>query len=152
MGKQMGLKQRVFLGLVLTIVLTEVACSREQELTPVTITPEPGVTDVDVVTGEPPDTITPPTSVSPPDGTSTASLQWEIIDNHVVIDPSGKYWEKYESGTDLPGIYLRMDDVTSVRDFLDLKPDGTFDQEQDGDPTSGTWEVEGNTITLMGGT
>jgi len=43
------------------------------------------------------------------------------------------------------GTYVNQENQS---DFLELKPDGTFYQEEAGISLYGTWEIEGNTITL----
>ncbi|GEM_PF-6808399 len=81
------------------------------------------------------------------------NMQWTTIEGHIVLDPSDKYWEKYQDDTDLPGLYLRLKDVSSVGeslgDYLELKSDGTFDLEEAGNRMSGTWQsVAADEITL----
>lgn len=43
------------------------------------------------------------------------------------------------------GIYVNQENPS---DFLELKADGTFYNEEGGIGFSGTWEIEGDTITL----
>ena len=91
-------------------------------------------------------TLEPPTTAAPID--TAINLPWETIGDRPVIDPKGRYWEKYESGTSLAGLYLRMDDINAFGDFLELKSDGTFDLEVGGNLTTGKWKEEGPTIIL----
>ena len=90
--------------------------------------------------------VPPPPTPAPID--STLDFPWESIGDRPVIDPKGKYWEKYDSGPSLIGLYLRMDDINAFGDFLELKSDGTFDLEVDGNLTTGKWKEEGSTIIL----
>ena len=61
------------------------------------------------------------------------------VGEHNVIDSGGKYWEKYETDDNLPGIYLSMV-LDHLGDFLELHPDGTFYLEENGVGFSGVWE------------
>ena len=88
----------------------------------------------------------PPPTPAPID--SAMDLPWETIGDRPVIDPKGKYWEKYESGPSLVGLYLRMDDINAFGDFLELKSDGTFDLDVAGTLTTGKWKEEGTTVIL----
>ena len=74
--------------------------------------------------------------------------QWEIVGNRSVIDPGGKYWEKYENDPNLIGLYLRMDSIDNFGDFLELDRDGTFKQEEGGILVAGNWKVAGNTLAF----
>jgi hypothetical protein len=79
-------------------------------------------------------------------------LQWEITQGRPVLDPEGKYWEKYEQNTELPGLYLPLKDIDAVvdtfGDFLELKPDNTFEMEEGGTAFIGNWESTANQIIL----
>jgi hypothetical protein len=103
-----------------------------------------------------PNTATPP--LAQPTSTasdlpSTLTLSWTFTEGHIVLDPDGKYWEMYQDNTDLPGLYLRLKDLSSVSeslgDYLELKADGTFVIEEDGNRFSGRWQrVDANQVTL----
>ena len=135
------------------LLLTAVACTVQPlplEVVESEPTKLPAVTpDLTLI----PDTPTPIGSTPEPPPTaapidSTIDLDWETIGDRPVIDPKGKFWEKYESGTGLIGLYLRMDDINAFGDFLELKSDGTFDLEVDGNLTTGKWKEEASTIIL----
>ena len=83
---------------------------------------------------------------------SWKTLQWEITDGRPVIDPAGKFWEKYEQTTDLPGLYLPLKDEDSIidtlGDFLELKPGNTFEMEEGGVAFTGDWQISDNQIVL----
>ena len=149
--------------LPLEVTEFESAPTEAPEPTETTDTPEPtetAVPQVEVTAAPPPaqpsrvpPVVADPTPTQQPAPTaapidSTLKLPWETIGDRPVIDPKGKYWEKYEDGTSLIGLYLRMDDINSVGDFLELKSDGTFDLEVGGDLTTGKWQEEGATIIL----
>jgi hypothetical protein len=76
-------------------------------------------------------------------------LQWTITNDRIVLDPNGGYWEKYEDSTEnLPGLYLRTDDITAFGDFLELNPDETFTREENETGTTGAWHVEEDEVVL----
>lgn len=79
-------------------------------------------------------------------------LRWTDIYDRKIIDPDGKYWEKYARNTSFAGRYFRMDNIDNFGDFLELKPDGTFEWEVGGNVTPGNWRVEGSELVLtLGG-
>jgi hypothetical protein len=59
-----------------------------------------------------------------------------------------QYWEKYEAGTDLPGLYLRSDSIEAFGDFLEIHTDRRFEGEIDGTIKTGTWSLERDQLTL----
>ena len=66
---------------------------------------------------------------------------------HNVIDLDGNNLEKYETGDNLPGLYLSMD-LDRLGDFLQLFADETFYLEEYEVGYSGRWEFNGNEIVL----
>ena len=66
---------------------------------------------------------------------------------HNVIDLDGNTLEKYETGENLPGLYLSMD-LERLGDFLQLFSDETFYLEEYEVGYSGRWESIGNEIVL----
>ena len=66
---------------------------------------------------------------------------------HNVIDLDGNNLEKYETGENLPGLYLSMD-LDRLGDFLQLYSDETFYLEEYEVGYSGLWEFNGNEIVL----
>ena len=66
---------------------------------------------------------------------------------HNVIDLDGNTLEKYETGENLPGLYLSMD-LDRLGDFLLLYPDETFYLEEYEVGYSGRWEFNGTEIVL----
>lgn len=93
------------------------------------------------------------TMVQSSESPTPPNMHWTTIDGHIVLDPDGKYWEKYQDDTSLPGLYLRLKDLSSIGespgDYLELKADGTFDLEESGHLISGTWQsVAANQIIL----
>ena len=88
-----------------------------------------------------------------PESTTPPNMQWTIIEGHIVLDPNGKYWEKYQDDSNLAGLYLRLKDLTSISespgDYLELRADETFELEEGGIHISGTWQsVSANEIVL----
>jgi len=77
------------------------------------------------------------------------AMQWRIDDDRAVIEQEEKYWEKYAADTNPPGLYLRTDNVNAFGDFLELNSDSTFTLEENGIAQTGTWKIEGNTLTLV---
>lgn len=96
-----------------------------------------------------PDTSLP--DISPPDTVLSADLvlQWRINDDRVVIELEEKYWEKYAADTNLPGLYLRSDNINVFGDFLELNSDGTFTLEESGTVKAGTWKIDGAKLVLV---
>ncbi len=66
---------------------------------------------------------------------------------HNVIDLDGNTLEKYETGENLPGLYLSMD-LDRLGDFLQLYSDETFYLEEYEVGYSGRWEFNGSEIVL----
>jgi len=98
-------------------------------------------------------TSVPITPEPPTSQTTPIILPWRLIGSHIVLDPDGKYWEKYQGDANLPGLYLRLKDVRSFGespgDFLELKADGTFELAEGDNRVSGIWQpVEANKISL----
>jgi len=65
-----------------------------------------------------------------------------------IIDPDGEIWEKYGSGSEPWGLYLRLD-YEKLGDHLDLKESGLFSSEEGGVPYSGHWGLEGDQVGLL---
>ena len=87
----------------------------------------------------------------PPDTLSSTDLvlQWRIEADRVVIEYEEKYWEKYEADTNVPGLYLRSDDISSFGDFLELNSDETFTLLDAGTVKSGSWKIDGAMLTII---
>ncbi len=66
---------------------------------------------------------------------------------HNVIDLDGNTLEKYETGENLPGLYISLD-LDRLGDFLQLYSDETFYLEEYEVGYSGRWEFNGNEIVL----
>lgn len=101
---------------------------------------------------QPPDPTTPtptPTPTLPP---GVTTLTWEIVEGRTIIDPSGKYWEKYQRETSLPGLYLRVknrsDFVQAFGDYLELRSNGTYELSEGGQRVTGQWHGMENEIVL----
>ena len=75
-------------------------------------------------------------------GTVTRPAQHNVID----LDGNNNL-ETYETGEDLPGLYLSMD-LDRLGDFLQLFSDETFYLEEYQVGYSGRWELNGNEIVL----
>lgn len=107
----------------------------------------PGVTPTNKPTEQIPLTEPfPPTDQSPD---QTLELQWIIEGDRTAILFEQKYWEKYESGAGVPGLYLRSDDINSFGDYIELNSNGTFTQEENRAMRTGNWYLEGEKITLV---
>jgi serine/threonine protein kinase len=76
------------------------------------------------------------------------TLQWKNVEDRIIMQRDGQYWEKYQANTNVPGLYLRTDDINAFGDYLELKPDETFNLEEDGIASTGTWKVQDDLVIL----
>ncbi len=106
------------------------------------ITETPPPTDTATATPTVPD---PPTAAP---SVVTLALQRRIVDGQSIVEAGGQYWERYESGDDLVGLYLRTDNINSFGDYLEFDSDGTFYLEEDGELRTGEWKLEGEEVIL----
>jgi uncharacterized caspase-like protein len=90
---------------------------------------------------------TPPT-LTPPPFTNLLVFQLGQDGDRSVLMLDTQYWEKYEAGTDLPGLYLRSDSIEAFGDFLEIHTDRRFEGEIDGTIKTGTWSLERDQLTL----
>ena len=87
---------------------------------------------------------------------SWRTLRWEIIEGRPIIDPTGKYWEKYEHDENLPGLYLPLKDVDSIvdtfGDYFEIMSDNnsvnTFEMSEGNNKFTGSWQSDANEIIL----
>ena len=75
-------------------------------------------------------------------------LIWKQEDDRIVLENETQYWDKYQSGLELPGLYLRSDSVESFGDYLEFFPGGVFSLELDSLYLTGIWNVEGENLIL----
>ena len=59
-----------------------------------------------------------------------------------------QYWDKYQSGPELPGLYLRSDSVESFGDYLEVFPGGIISLELDNNYLTGIWDLDGENLIL----
>ncbi|MGE5463759.1 MAG: protein kinase domain-containing protein [Syntrophothermus sp.] len=76
-------------------------------------------------------------------------MQWKTVENRAVISHAEEYWEKYQSDTQKPGLYLRTDMIEAFGDFLELNSDFTYLLEQGGVRTTGIWKVDADKVILV---
>jgi len=100
------------------------------------------------ITETPPPTDTATASLTAMPSTMILALQRRIVDGQSIVEVGGKYWERYESGDDLVGLYLRTDNINSFGDYLEFDSDGTFYLEEDGGLRTGEWRLEGEEVIL----
>lgn len=94
----------------------------------------------------PPGAVPDPPADTPP--AVTLVLQRRVVDGQSIVEADGKYWERYESGSDLGGLYLRTDSIDVFGEYLELDYDGTFYLEENGELSTGTWKLEGEEVIL----
>lgn len=75
-------------------------------------------------------------------------LIWKQKDDRIVLENETQYWDKYQSGSELPGLYLRSDSINSFGDYLELFPGGTFSLELDNSYLTGIWALESENLIL----
>lgn len=78
---------------------------------------------------------------------STIAGTVKRVDQHNTIELEGNHLEKYESGENMPGLYLSMD-LGRLGDFLELYSDDTFYLEEYSVGYRGHWELKGSEIVL----
>ena len=75
-------------------------------------------------------------------------LIWEQQGDRIVLENDTQYWDKYQSGSELPGLYLRSDSINSFGDYLEIFPGGIFSLELDNRYFTGIWALEGEKLIL----
>lgn len=75
-------------------------------------------------------------------------LIWKQKDDRIVMENETQYWDKYQSGPELPGLYLRSDSVESFGDYLEVFPGGIISLELDNNYLTGIWDLDGENLIL----
>jgi len=75
-------------------------------------------------------------------------LIWEQQGDRIILENETQFWDKYQSDSEVPGLYLRTDSIASFGDYLEIFPGGIFSLELDNSYLTGIWALEGEKLIL----